>query len=89
MANTNSNVSALADNGEHITDVINYLKDASDVFGDIAAIASTLKTNLKTDTDPYKLADAIWRLAIDLENSSGWQASEIERNGIRGEVCNG
>jgi hypothetical protein len=89
MANTNSNVPALANKGEHVDDVINYLKDASDVHGDIAAIASVLKTKLEKESGAYKLADSIWRLAIDAENTSGWQAEEIERNGIRGEVSNG
>jgi uncharacterized tellurite resistance protein B-like protein len=89
MANTNSNVSALVNKGEHLGDVINYLKDASEVFGDITAIASTLKTKLEEDTDNFKLVDAIWRLAMNLENSSGWQAEEIERNGIRQEMRNG
>jgi hypothetical protein len=86
MATGNSNVTHIPNDGEHVEDVINYLKDASVVHGDIAAIASVLKTKLEQESVAYKLADSIWRLAIDAENSSGWQAEEIERKGIRQEV---
>jgi hypothetical protein len=65
------------------------LKDASNIFGDIAAIASITKAKLNEEDDVSKLLDAIWRLAMGAENTSGWQAEEIERNGIRGEVSNG
>lgn len=95
MATGNSNLSRVANDGEHVEDVINYLKDASYVLGDISAIAGSLKLYLEHQepkffrTTAYELADAIWRLANDAESISASQAEDIERKGIRQEAQHG
>ena len=88
MADANSTVCGIKNEGEHVGDVIGCLNEASQIFRGISAIAVAIKDQLKSDSPASKfsasnLADAIWRLALDAENTVDCQAGDIERNGIR------